>query len=119
MHRTQKKHVTKEAALLKRLREFRKLSMPQVAQMIGKSVSWISHVENGRMDVTSDHIHMLLPVYGQTQKSFDAYLSGAALVDSQARRECLDVLRELPDNLIISIHPLILSMKALLREGHA
>lgn len=110
MHRTQRKHVTKEAALLKRLREHRNLSMPQVASLIEKSISWISHVENGRMDLTSEHIKLLLPLYGQTQKSFESYLSGAVLVQSKTRRECIDALQSLPDNLVDRLHPLIVEL---------
>ena len=93
--------------------------MPQVAQMIGKSVSWISHVENGRMDVTHDHIKLLLPLYGQTQKSFETYLSGAALIDSPARSECIDALRSLPDNIIDRLHPLITQLTSMTKELHS
>ncbi len=117
MHRTQKKHVTKEAALLKRLREHRKLSMPQVGALIGKSVSWISHVENGRMDVTPDHINLLLPLYGQTEKSFKDYLSGAALVDSPTRKECIDALRTLPDHIVDRLHPIISELTNMCRAS--
>ena len=118
MHRTKRKNVTQEATLLKQLRDNRGLSMPQVAALIGKSVSWISHVENGRMDVTGEHLNILLPLYGQTTKSFHAYLSGAVFIESAARKECLDTIRELPDNVILSIHPLILQMKTLLKENN-
>ncbi len=113
MHRTKKKNVTNEAALLKRLRVNRNLSMPAVAKLIGKSVSWISHVENGRMDVTKDHVQLLVPIYGQTAKSFQSYLSGSAMIDSPARKECLDTISNLPEHLIESIYPLLMSFKTL------
>jgi transcriptional regulator with XRE-family HTH domain len=114
VHRTKKKNVTKEAALLKRLRANRNLSMPQVASLIGKSVSWISHVENGRMDVTEEHVKLLVPLYGQTLKSFQSYLTGAALIDSASRKECIDTVSNLPEHLIESLYPLLKSMKELL-----
>jgi len=119
MHRTKIKRLTPEANLLKKLREQRKLSLSDVGEAVGKSISWISHVENGRVDVASEHIKLLIPLYGQTERSFKAYLNGTAYLDSTARRECMDALQELPDNLIESLYPLIQSMKKLLKGAAA
>ena len=115
MHRTKIKRLTPEASLLKKLREQRKLSLSDVAEAVGKSVSWISHVENGRVDLTGEHSKLLLPLYGQTDRSFKAYLNGSAYLDSTARKECMDALQELPDNLVESLYPLIQSMKKMLK----
>lgn len=116
MHRTKTKRLTPEASLLKKLREQRGLSMRDASELAKKSVAWISHVENGRMDLSADHLKALLPLYGQTEKSFRAYLGGTAFVESPARRECIDAVHDLPDNIIDSLHPLLLSLKGLQKE---
>lgn len=111
MHRTKFKMITPEAELLKRLRESRNLSMRDAAEIAGKSIAWISHVENGRMNLTEDHLKILIPAYGQTSKSFQAYLNGNAYVDSPARKECLDTIHDLPDQHIEALLPLVQTLK--------
>jgi len=107
MHRTKVKRITQEAVLLKRLREQRGLSMKEAALLVKKSISWISHVENGRMDVSEEHLGILLPLYGQTAKSFEQYMGGRAYVPSAARTECLDLFHSLPDELVEVLRPII------------
>ncbi len=112
MHRTKYKRITPEAELLKRLRTSRHLSMSEAAEIAGKSVAWISHVENGRMNVTEDHLKILIPAYGQTDRSFRAYLNGNAYVDSPARKECLDTIHDLPDQHINALLPLVQTLRS-------
>ena len=112
MHRTKFKKITPEAELLKRLREHRGLSMRDAASLAGKSISWISHVENGRMNVTNEHLQILIPAYGQTEKSFKTYLNGSAFVDTPARKECLDTIHDLPDKHIQALLPLVKTLKS-------
>jgi len=119
MHRTKIKQLTPEGALLKKLREQRGLSMREAAELARKSVSWISHVENGRMDVSGDHLNLLLPLYGQTDQSFRTYLSGTAYVASPIRQECLDALGSLSDDLIEKVHPLLLAFLHLARRDRS
>jgi len=114
MHRTKYKRISKEAELLKRLRLKRDLTLTQAAELSDKSLSWISHVENGRVDVTQEHIDLLAPIYGQTSRSFRTFLGGTAYFPSEARRECMDALQELPDGIIDALYPLILNLKQLL-----
>lgn len=111
MHRTKYKMITPEAQLLKRLRESRGLSMRDAAEIAGKSIAWISHVENGRMNVSEDHLRILVAAYGQTAKSFQAYLKGNAFIDSPARKECLDTIHDLPDQHIQALLPLVQTLK--------
>jgi|GEM_PF-874187 len=119
MHRTKIKRITPEASLLKKLREQRKLSMREAGEAAGKSVAWISHVENGRVDVSIEHIRLLVPLYGQTERTFKAYLKGSAFLESPIRKECLDAIQDLPDSLIESLHPLIISLSLLLNKQPA
>ncbi len=67
------------------------------------------------MNLSTDHIRLLLPLYGQTERSFKSYLSGTAFLESTARKECMDMLQDLPDNIVESIHPIILRFRGLLK----
>ena len=111
MHRTKFKLITPEAELLKRLRESRNLSLSEVAELAGKSIAWISHVENGRMDLTQDHLKILVAAYGHTARSFQTYLTGKAFLDSPSRKECLDTIHNLPDQHIEALLPLVQTLK--------
>ena len=111
MHRTKYKQITPEGQLLKKLRIQRGLSMSEAAELAGKSIAWISHVENGRMNVTEDHLKILIPAYGQPARSFQTYLTGKAFLDSPSRKECLDTIHNLPDQHIEALLPLVQTLK--------
>ena len=61
-----------QARVLKELREERGLSMRKLGNLMGKSDSYISQVENGRMDIPiGDGLeHYLAALGGMTAKSF-------------------------------------------------
>ena len=81
--------------------------MREAGDLVGKSVAWISHLENGRVDLTSDHFKILLPLYGQTQGTFKSYLLGDAFLGSPLRSECLDLFNSMSDDVIEAIHPIL------------
>ena len=70
--------MTDEARCLKSIREERQAkfgvknySLRAVAQRVGRTDSWLAHIENGRADVPQDErLENLLKVYGLKRKSF-------------------------------------------------
>ena len=70
--------MSNEAQVLKEIREERKhrfgcrsFSVRAVAKRLHRSNAWLSHIENGRADVPSDHrLDALLAIYGLKRKSF-------------------------------------------------
>ena len=70
--------MTNAARVLKEIREERKqklghrsYSMRAVSKRLSRSNAWLSHIENGRADVPSDHrLDALLDLYGLKRKSF-------------------------------------------------
>lgn len=63
--RTHKIHLTNEARVLKELRISLRLSMRQAGELFGKSDSYISQIENGRMKVPEgEALERLLEIYG-------------------------------------------------------
>ena len=76
--RTHRVIMTNAAQVLKEIREERKhkhgsriYSVRAVAKRLHRSNAWLSHIENGRADVPSDHrLDALLAIYGLKRKSF-------------------------------------------------
>ncbi len=65
--------MTNEARVLRRLRLDSGTKIKDVAQAIGKSESFIRHIEHGRLDVPSKEIiKEILSVYGATYRIYSA-----------------------------------------------
>lgn len=70
--RTSMRQPSEEGLALKQLRLSRKLSMRQLGDLIGKSDSYVSHIENGRLNFPEgETLEKLLTVFdGIKPKSF-------------------------------------------------
>jgi transcriptional regulator with XRE-family HTH domain len=96
--RSDKKVMTKEASLLKFMRESRHLSMRRVAPILGLSEATVNHSENGRRDLDEALIKRFLKVYGYTWEQFQQMLSGEVEVPEHIRSECIDIINRLDDS---------------------
>ncbi len=96
--RSDKKVMTKEASLLKFMRESRYLSMRRVAPILGLSEATVNHSENGRRDLDEPLIKRFLKVYGYTWEQFQQMLSGEVEVPEHIRSECIDIINRLDDS---------------------
>ena len=71
--------MTNAARVLKEIREehkhklgSRNYSMRAISKRLCRSNAWLSHIENGRADVPSDHrLDAILDIYGLKRKSFN------------------------------------------------
>lgn len=94
------KKITKEALILKYMRESRKLSMRKAAIKLGTSEPQINHAENGRKDLTPEFIMQLCVGYGYSYKEFLDFVSNKKEVPEALLSECIGMLRRLkPDKL--------------------
>ena len=66
---------TKEGAMLRLIREVRKLSQIDVAQLINSKSIEVDHFENGRKFVTDAEIETFLKCYNVSKKDFDTLMS--------------------------------------------
>ena len=93
--RSDDKVITKEAGVLKYLRETRKLSLRKVGGIIGKSDTWVSHVEHGRIDLDPKKILILLNVYGHSYEYFLELVNGNRAMPSNTFAECMEIIKRL------------------------
>ena len=96
--RSDNKLMTKEASLLKFMRESRRLSMRRVAPILGLSEATVNHSENGRKDLSTKLIKRFLKVYGYSWEDFQKMLSGDISVPEHLRSECIDIINRMDDS---------------------
>ena len=96
--RSDEKIMTKEASLLKYMRESRHLSMRRVAPILGVSEATVNHSENGRRDIDEKLIKRFLKVYGYSLEEFKQMLKGEVEVPDHLRSECIDIINRLAEN---------------------
>jgi transcriptional regulator with XRE-family HTH domain len=107
--RCDRKVVTKEAEVLKYLRESRKLSMRDAAIIIGKSSGIINHAENGRVDLSPEFIFKLLSVYGVSFAVFSEMCKGELETPQSLRRECLEIIKRLDEGKLKTVKTILQS----------
>ena len=96
--RSDHKVMTKEASLLKFMRESRHLSMRRVAPILGLSEATVNHSENGRRDLDLKLIKRFLKVYGYSLDEFNKMLEGKIEVPEHLRSECIDIINKIDDS---------------------
>lgn len=87
--------MTNEGRILKTLRESKKLSMKKVGRLIGFSDSFVSHLENGRLDLNPTVILKLLNVYGYSYDEFIQFKNGGKELPESLRHECIEIIKRL------------------------
>ena len=73
------------------MRKSRGMSMLQAGERAGVTDSAISHIEQGRMDVSDARIGTLVSAYGYTLREFRDYLGGKPL-PILYREECISTI---------------------------
>lgn len=86
--RSQHKRTTKAAQILRFMRMSKGISMRAAGRLVDLSDSWISHIEQGRMDLDERKIMRLVAAYGFTRPEYEAMLSGAEVPYTSIKDEC-------------------------------
>lgn len=93
--RSDTKVVTKEAKVLKFLRESRHLSMRKAATLIGLSDTFVCHCEQGRIDLKPAIVAKFLHVYGYDYGHFQKLVTGQIEMPEDLLEECMLLLKNL------------------------
>jgi transcriptional regulator with XRE-family HTH domain len=103
------KSLTKEATLLKYLRESRQISMRMAGRLVGTSSATINHTENGRRDLTPSIIIKFVEAYGYTYEQFEQMLNGNLEIPEHLRSECLDILQRLDESKLKTVKAFLMT----------
>ena len=89
------KKITKEALVLKYMRESRKLSMRKAALRLKISEPQINHAENGRKDLSPEFILKMCAGYGYSYTDFLDFVSNKKEVPEALLSECITIIKRL------------------------
>lgn len=89
------KVMTKEAKVLKFLRESRRLSMRKAGHILGTSDAFVNHSEHGRIDLTPSIIVRFLNAYGYEYEYFLKIVRGEIEMPEKALEECIHILKRI------------------------
>lgn len=101
------KVMTKEAEVLKHLRESRKLSIRKAAKVVGLSDTKINHSENGRCDLNPELILKLLNGYGYSYGEFMELVQGNKQMPNNYYAQCLEILKRLDKNKLKTVKAIL------------
>ena len=89
------KIMTKEAKVLKFLRESRGLSMRRAAHILGTSDAFVSHSEHWRIDLTANIVLKFLNAYGYEHDYFRKLVEGKIDLPVNHLEECFVLLKRM------------------------
>ncbi len=93
--RTSEIKITNEARLLRKIRLDRGISIREAGRRLGKSESFIRHIENGRVDVPKiEGLRKILTVYQVSMRQFNLRKKSEVGLDPYI--ELKQLLREIP-----------------------
>ena len=112
--RSQLVKMTNEARVLKRLRLEKGISMAEAGFLIGRSDSYISHLENGRMELPNEEtLTKILKIYGVTL--YDFKQRSIAFKSTASKKDVLvELLNKLEES---NIEVLICFAESILKTG--
>ena len=90
--RSNHKRTTKAAQILRFMRMSKGISMRAAGRLVGLSDSWISHIEQGRMDLDERKIMRLVTAYGFTRPEYEAMLAGTEVPFTDLKDECIALI---------------------------
>ena len=80
--RNRRIELSREAIAVKKMREYRSLSLRDVGELLGVSFTTVSHMENGRARVHDEYLKKFLPALNFTSKDFKKFLETNEEFDS-------------------------------------
>lgn len=101
------KKVTKEALILKYMRESRHLSMRKAAKVIGVSEAQINHSENGRRNLAPDYILKVVVGLDYSYQDFLDFLNDKKDVPEHTLSECIEILKRLPPEKLRTVRTIL------------
>ncbi len=105
-----KKIITKEARVLRVLRNLKKLSQYKASSICGYHKAAIGHIETGRVGLPKVRIAHIVQSYGFTIEDFESYMRAEILV-TEVQDECISIIRGLSEKNLKAVHPLLLNFK--------
>lgn len=95
--RSYQKIITKECHVLRSMRRVKSISQDKASKLCGYSRPTIGHIENGRIELSTDRIKHIIHTYGYKFKDFEDNMNKEELRD-QIIDSCIDKINQLDDS---------------------
>lgn len=105
--RSDLKIMTKEAGVLKFLRESKKLSLRKAALIVGLSEAKLNHCENGRCDLNPTLILKILNGYEFKYEDFMKLVTGERPMPANDFADCIEILKRLDKEKIRTVKTIL------------
>jgi len=103
--RSYQKKITKEVRVLKILRKYKKLSQYKANEVCGyKAKATIGHIENGRIEISTERIRHIVQSYGLKMDDFNDLMSSEVLRD-EVLEKCISIIEKLPEQKLQVVQP--------------
>jgi len=104
--RKYQKQISKEARVLRTMRNMADLSQPQAGAKCDLHRSCIDHIENGRVEITPEKIELLVRSYGFTMDQFRE-MKEAPLLRDEVLQDCHKILAHLDNDKLRAVKALL------------
>lgn len=106
--RNQIKKPSKEALLLKKIRQEKGISIRKSAKLVGKSASWLAHFETGRFDPKPQDYKLVASIFDLNLKQLRSKVAAATEDDLvNIREECRLIISRMPQERIIAVYQML------------
>ena len=106
-----KKIITKEARVLRMLRNLKNISQYKASLICGYHKGAIGHIEMGRIQLPKNRIIHILKSYGFKLEDFESHMKADVLV-TEVQDECISIIKSLCEKNLKAVHPLLLNFKS-------
>ena len=105
--RSSYKFITKEAKILRHLRQSAKITMREAGRLCQVSDTYVSHIEHGRMDLSQTRIEQFVSAYGFSYEADFMALMKSKNVPQCPRDIAIDIVNNLDDGHLKALIPIM------------
>jgi transcriptional regulator with XRE-family HTH domain len=95
--RSYQKNITQDCKILRSMRRSKSISQYKASELCNYSRATIGHIENGRIELTSERIRYIVTCYGYQYTDYEANINKRELRDSIVD-SCIEKIKRLDDS---------------------
>lgn len=102
LRRSYKRIITKEVRAIRTFRRRKGISQEKGSELCGYFKTTISHLENGRIDLTEEKIKHIMKCYGFSLHDFYECV-GSDIPREEIEQDCIKLIQRLDDNRLLAV----------------
>lgn len=110
IRRFNQRNITKEVKAIISLRKMKGIDQVKASILCGYRYQLISHIENGRVDLTQGRLSHMIQSYGFTMAEYER-IKSSDFIYSDIQSECLNLIKVLNPEALASLHSFLKIIK--------